>query len=105
MFILTTIDDLVEIKPEEFSKSSQQIIEQFLNEKYCNKVSEIKDLPSCEPNATDLSKVIQNIGLCIGAFDILEAGDGRIGHGTGIVSVNGGHANTCFHRLGPITSL
>lgn len=98
MFILTTIDDLVEIKPEDFSKSSQQIIEKFLNEKYCNKVSEVTEFPSCEPNATDLSKVIQKIGLCIGVFDILEAGDGRIGHGTGIVNVNGGDSNTRFSQ-------
>lgn len=46
MFILSTIDDLVEIKPEEFNKPSQQIIENFLNEKYCNKVNENKELLS-----------------------------------------------------------
>ena len=98
MFILTTIDDLVEIKPEELSKSSQQIIENSLNEKYCNKVGEDDEFSSCEPN-TDLGKVIQKIGLCIGVFDILEAGDGRIGHGTGIVNVNGGDSDTRFSQI------
>ena len=34
-------------------------------------------------------QVIQRIGLCICVFDILEASDGRIGQGTGIVNVNG----------------
>ena len=40
-------------------------------------------------NSTHDSKVIQKIGLCICVFDILQASDGRIGHGTGIVNVNG----------------
>ena len=35
------------------------------------------------------SQVIQKIGLCICVYDILDASDGLIGHGTGIVNVNG----------------
>ena len=35
------------------------------------------------------SQVIQKIGLCICVYDILSASDGLIGHGTGIVNVNG----------------
>ena len=35
------------------------------------------------------SQVIQKIGLCICVYDILTASDGLIGHGTGIVNVNG----------------
>lgn len=34
-------------------------------------------------------KVIQKIGLCIGFYDLLESSDGLIGHGTGLVNVNG----------------
>lgn len=33
--------------------------------------------------------MIQKIGLCICLYDILKASDGLIGHGTGIVNVNG----------------
>lgn len=34
-------------------------------------------------------QVIQKIGLCIGFYDLLESSDGLIGHGTGLVNVNG----------------
>lgn len=34
-------------------------------------------------------KVIQKIGLCIGFYDLLKSSDGLIGHGTGLVNVNG----------------
>ena len=34
-------------------------------------------------------QVIQKIGLCICVYDVLSASDGLIGHGTGIVNVNG----------------
>lgn len=34
-------------------------------------------------------KVIQKIGLCISFYDLLESSDGLIGHGTGLVNVNG----------------
>lgn len=34
-------------------------------------------------------KVIQKIGLCIGFYDLLNSSDGLIGHGTGLVCVNG----------------
>lgn len=33
--------------------------------------------------------MIQKIGLCICLYDILKASDGVVGHGTGIVNVNG----------------
>ena len=87
MFILTTSDDLVEIKPDQFSRPSDEIIENYLNAKYCNKVSPQLTFSDCKyPNS---DKVIQKIGLCICVFDILEASDGRIGYGTGTVNVNG----------------
>ncbi|EZF34894.1 DNA-directed RNA polymerase III polypeptide [Trichophyton interdigitale] len=69
MFILTTISDLVQISPEDFSKLSAVAIEDNINEKYAN-------------------KVIQNVGLCIAFYDLLESSDGLIGHGTGLVNVN-----------------
>ena len=34
-------------------------------------------------------QIIHEIGLCICLYDILSASDGLIGHGTGIVNVNG----------------
>ncbi|KAF2452707.1 DNA-directed rna polymerase III 25 kd polypeptide [Lineolata rhizophorae] len=69
MFILTTIADLVQIAPEDFTKPSAQALEDNINRKYAN-------------------KVIQKIGLCICLYDILTVSDGLIGHGTGIVNVN-----------------
>lgn len=36
-----------------------------------------------------ITKVVQKVGLCICVYDILKASDGLIGHGTGIVNVNG----------------
>jgi DNA-directed RNA polymerase III subunit RPC8 len=33
--------------------------------------------------------VIQKIGLCVSFYDLLESSDGLIGHGTGLVNVNG----------------
>lgn len=38
---------------------------------------------------TDILQVIQKIGLCISFYDLLESSDGLIGHGTGLVNVNG----------------
>ncbi|KAN0086844.1 RNA polymerase III subunit Rpc25 domain containing protein [Elaphomyces granulatus] len=70
MFLLTTISDLVQIAPEDFAKFSAVAIEDNINEKYAN-------------------KVIQGIGLCICFYDLLESSDGLIGHGTGLVNVNG----------------
>ncbi|KAJ5975255.1 DNA-directed rna polymerase III 25 kd polypeptide [Penicillium waksmanii] len=69
MFILTTISDLIQISPEDFSKLSAVAIEDNINEKYAN-------------------KVIQKVGLCVSFYDLLESSDGLIGHGTGLVNVN-----------------
>ncbi|CAI7652506.1 unnamed protein product [Penicillium glandicola] len=69
MFILTTIADLIQISPEDFSKFSAVALEDNINAKYAN-------------------KVIQKIGLCISFYDLLESSDGLIGHGTGLVNVN-----------------
>ncbi|CAG7949862.1 unnamed protein product [Penicillium nalgiovense] len=77
MFILTTISDLIQISPEDFSKFSAVALEDNINAKYAN-------------------KVIQKIGLCISFYDLLESSDGLIGHGTGLVNVNG---RLCQHFL------
>ncbi|KAF2662716.1 hypothetical protein K491DRAFT_552915, partial [Lophiostoma macrostomum CBS 122681] len=65
----TTIEDLIEITPEEFEKPSAQAIKDAINAKYSN-------------------RVISNIGLCICLWDMLDASEGLIGHGTGLVNVN-----------------
>ncbi|KAF2186933.1 DNA-directed rna polymerase III 25 kd polypeptide [Zopfia rhizophila CBS 207.26] len=69
MFILTTIQDLIQIAPQEFEKPSAQAIKDSVNTKYSN-------------------KVVQKVGLCICMWDLLEASEGLIGHGTGLVNVN-----------------
>lgn len=66
----TKISDLVQISPADLNKSSAEAIEDYINEKYSN-------------------KVVQKIGLCICLYDLLWASEGLIGHGTGIVNVNG----------------
>ena len=44
----------------------------------------------CKHGGTDQSRqVIQNIGLCISLYDLLWASEGLIGHGNGLVNVNG----------------
>jgi DNA-directed RNA polymerase III subunit RPC8 len=60
----------VQIAPEDFSKHSVVAIQDNINAKYSN-------------------KVIQKIGLCICLYDLLWASEGLIGHGTGLVNVNG----------------
>ncbi|KAI8958778.1 RNA polymerase III subunit Rpc25-domain-containing protein [Daldinia sp. FL1419] len=70
MFILTKIADLVQIRPDEFEKPSHIAIEDSINAKYSN-------------------RVIQKIGLCICMYDLLWASEGLIGHGSGMVNVNG----------------
>ncbi len=48
-----------------------------------------------------MTKVIQKIGLCIGFYDLLESSDGLIGHGNGLVNVNGEltlEINSCVHE-------
>ncbi|CAI6332116.1 unnamed protein product [Periconia digitata] len=69
MFILTTIEDLIQITPQEFGKPSVQAIKDAINTKYAN-------------------KVIQNVGLCMCLWDIVQTSEGLIGHGTGLVNVN-----------------
>lgn len=51
--------------------------------------SQMNHDPMDMPRSLTLSQVIQKIGLCISFYDLLESSDGLIGHGTGLVNVNG----------------
>lgn len=44
--------------------------------------------------------MIQKIGLCVCMYDLLWASEGLIGHGTGIVNVNGEFLNTHIKTKG-----
>jgi|SRR4051794_38891340 DNA-directed RNA polymerase III subunit RPC8 len=66
----TKIADLVQIPPSQFEQHSRVAIENNINAKYSN-------------------RVIQKIGLCICMYDLLWASEGLIGHGDGLVNVNG----------------
>jgi DNA-directed RNA polymerase III subunit RPC8 len=65
----TTIQDLIQIKPQDFHKPSAQAIKDVVNEKYSN-------------------KIVPGVGLCICMWDLLSSTEGLIGHGTGLVNVN-----------------
>jgi DNA-directed RNA polymerase III subunit RPC8 len=65
----TTIQDLIQIKPQDFAKPSAQAIKDVVNEKYSN-------------------KIVPGVGLCICMWDLLKTTEGLIGHGTGLVNVN-----------------
>lgn len=61
--------DVVQIPPSEFHKPSARAIEDWINDKYAD-------------------KVLHKIGLCVGFHSLISASEGLIGHGTGIVNVN-----------------
>ncbi|GMM32549.1 DNA-directed RNA polymerase III subunit [Martiniozyma asiatica (nom. inval.)] len=69
MFQLTTISDLISVPPHLFNLPRNVAIEQQLNVKYAN-------------------KVIQNIGLVISIFDLLEYDTGMFKPGDGDMFVN-----------------
>ncbi|XPS70981.1 DNA-directed RNA polymerase III complex subunit Rpc25 [Ascochyta lentis] len=69
MFILSTIQDLIQLKPQDFGKPSAQAIKDAINDKYSD-------------------KVVPGVGLCIALWDLLSATEGLIGHGTGLVNIN-----------------
>lgn len=49
-------------------------------------------------------QVIQKIGLCICLYDLLWSSEGLIGHGTGLVNVNGMIADTSFRLLSDLAA-
>jgi DNA-directed RNA polymerase III subunit RPC8 len=65
----TTIQDLIQIKPQDFRKESPDAIKDVVNDKYSN-------------------KIVPGIGLCICMWDLISSTEGLIGHGTGLVNVN-----------------
>ncbi|KAF2724941.1 DNA-directed RNA polymerase III polypeptide [Polychaeton citri CBS 116435] len=69
MYILVTVADVVQIPPNDFSKASTRAIEDWINNKYAD-------------------KVVHKVGLVIGLHSIITTSEGLIGHGTGIVNVN-----------------
>ncbi|KAK9366323.1 RNA polymerase III subunit Rpc25-domain-containing protein [Lipomyces kononenkoae] len=75
MFVLSKFSDLVRIEPSKFSQSTEEAVEDEINAKYAN-------------------KVVQDVGLCLCLFDILEVGDGLIRHGDG-----GAYINTVFRLI------
>ena len=76
----TKIADLVQIAPSQFDKQSRISIENNINAKYSN-------------------RVIQKIGLCVCMYDLLWASEGLIGHGTGMVNVNGDSSPPKAYRV------
>ena len=70
----STIQDLIQIKPQDFGKPSAEAIKDAINDKYSN-------------------KIVPGVGLCIALWDLLTATEGLIGHGTGLVNVNGTHSH------------
>lgn len=89
MWFKSKVADLVQIAPHDFSKNSMDAIEDNINTKYANKVNIV-----IHPNVLRLFshryiQVIQKIGLCICLWDVLWSSEGLIGHGTGLVNVNG----------------
>ncbi|KAK5117651.1 hypothetical protein LTR62_005074 [Meristemomyces frigidus] len=69
MYTLVTLADVVQIVPSDFEKPSARAIEDYINEKYAD-------------------KVIHKVGLCVGFHSLLSASEGLIGNGSGIVHVN-----------------
>jgi DNA-directed RNA polymerase III subunit RPC8 len=86
--VQTKVADLVQITPSDFKKSSIDAIHDNINAKYANKVNLIIRNVAITMIA-NLIQVIQKIGLCICLWDVLWASEGLIGHGTGLVNVNG----------------
>lgn len=72
----STIQDLIQIKPQDFGKPSIEAIKDAINEKYSN-------------------KIVPGVGLCITLWDLLSTTEGLIGHGTGLVNVNGRNTSFC----------
>lgn len=65
----------MQIPPSQFEQHSRVAIENNINAKFSN-------------------RVIQKIGLCICMYDLLWASEGLIGHGDGLVNVNGTYLPT-----------
>lgn len=69
MFILTKIDDLVRIPPDQFFRDTVSATKHQLNNKFAN-------------------KIIPHIGLCITVYDLLSVDEGQIKTGDGAAYIN-----------------
>lgn len=69
MLSQVSLTDVVQIHPSDFHKPSARAIEDWINDKYAD-------------------KVIHKVGLCVGFHSLISTSEGLIGHGTGIVNVN-----------------
>lgn len=69
MFILTRIQDLVRIPPDQFKRDTISSIAHELNNKYAN-------------------KIIPHVGLCLTVYDILDADEGQLKPGDGGAFIN-----------------
>jgi DNA-directed RNA polymerase III subunit RPC8 len=91
MFILSVLKDTIKIEPADFRKPKQEAITDEVNKKYANKVSNLinfyVEFRLCI--LTVKPKVVQEIGLCISLFDVIEASEGVIHHGDGCSYVKG----------------
>jgi DNA-directed RNA polymerase III subunit RPC8 len=75
MFLLAVIEDTVRIPPSEFDAKELEAVKFQINNKYSN-------------------RVLENVGLCIKLYDILDVGDGIIMAGDG-----GSHTRVKFRMI------
>ncbi|KAF7967734.1 hypothetical protein HWV62_33252 [Athelia sp. TMB] len=66
MFVLSIIKDTVAIHPSQFAVPPEQALIAEINKKYAN-------------------RVYHDVGLCICVFDIVEAGEGKVRYGDGLL--------------------
>ncbi|KAL4072838.1 RNA polymerase III subunit Rpc25-domain-containing protein [Scleroderma yunnanense] len=64
MFVLSIIKDTIPIQPANFGIPAEQALINEINKKYAN-------------------RVLHDVGLCICAFDLAEAGEGKVRYGDG----------------------
>ncbi|KAI8070793.1 DNA-directed RNA polymerase III subunit RPC8-like protein [Gongronella butleri] len=77
MFVLAELEDTVKVEPSAFGKKDHDAITDVLNEKYAN-------------------KVVQEVGLCICVFDILQTSERFILYGDGCAYIKVSFRMTVF---------
>jgi len=70
MFQLARLADIVQLAPTTFTKPTARAIADEINARYAN-------------------KVVWQVGLCVGVYDLAQVGDSMIGHGNGAAHVHG----------------
>ena len=79
MFLLALIEDTVRIPPSEFDAKELEAIQFQINNKYSNRVS----LFIIARVYINYFQVLENVGLCLKLYDIVDVGDGIIMAGDG----------------------